>query len=69
MYTLPKFKGWTVDAGLKEFRRMTDHSKWDMIIPFDSIKGEELLSEYIKTLKVGSEEFRRIAEAVIEKGA
>ena len=47
---LPIFKGYTVDERLKEFRRVIYHEEGPSIefIPFDSPKGQELLSEYRK---------------------
>jgi len=47
---LPIFKGYTVDERLKEFRRVISHEEGPSIefIPFDSPKGQELLSEYRK---------------------
>jgi len=44
---LPVFKGYTVDERLREFRKM-DVGVIPKFIPFDSPKGQELLSEYRK---------------------
>ena len=41
---LPIFKGYTVDERLKEFRKI-EYGKTIEFIPFDSPKGQELLSE------------------------
>ena len=41
---LPKFKGYTVDDRLQEFRK-AEYGKSLEFIPFDSPKGQELLSE------------------------
>jgi hypothetical protein len=45
MAELPKFKGYTVDFRLKEFRKM-EYGKKSETIDFDSPKGVRLLSEY-----------------------
>ena len=43
---LPKFKGYTVDERLKQFRKV-DRSKPSIdFVEFDSEKGQELLEEY-----------------------
>jgi len=44
---LPIFKGYTVDRRLKEFRMVVYHNEGPNIefIPFDSPKGQQLLSE------------------------
>ncbi|HYT36280.1 MAG TPA: hypothetical protein VEL49_03800 [Ktedonobacteraceae bacterium] len=49
---LPIFKGYTVDERLKEFRRVIYHEEGPSIefIPFDSPKGQELLSEMEATI-------------------
>lgn len=68
VYQLPTFKGYTVDSRLKEFRRIQKQGKHFAgmeYIGFDSDKGDRLLSAYIRTLDTSSEEFKRIAEAVI----
>ena len=44
---LPKFKGYTVDERLKEFRK-AEYGKYIEVIPFDSLKGQYLLSEMRK---------------------
>lgn len=41
---LPKFKGYTVDERLKEFRK-AEYGKTLEFIPFDSPKGQKLLEE------------------------
>jgi len=41
---LPKFKGYTVDERLKEFRKV-EYGKSIEFIPFDSPQGQELLEE------------------------
>lgn len=63
MTMLPKFKGYTVDARLKQFRKITE--KENVYICFDSVTGYKLLTEYIKTLNPDSVEFNQIAEAIL----
>jgi hypothetical protein len=41
---LPKFKGYTVDERVREFRVM-NYGEMPEFIPFDSPKGQELLSD------------------------
>lgn len=41
---LPKFKGYTVDVRLREFRKI-NYGEIPEYIPFDSPKGQQLLSE------------------------
>ena len=59
---LPIFKGWTVDARLKEFRTFFEGNLVNL--PFDTDKGDAFLSEYIKTLDPDSAEFNEIARAI-----
>ena len=42
MRVLPVFKGYTVDARLREFRRLRPGTR-AVFIPFDSPQGERLL--------------------------
>jgi hypothetical protein len=43
---LPKFKGYTVDERLRQFRKV-DHEKPSIdFVDFDSEEGEKLLDEY-----------------------
>lgn len=42
---LPVFKGYTVDARLKEFRKADTGRKKIEFVPFDSRKGKKLLEE------------------------
>jgi len=52
---LPTFKGYTVDARLKQFRRVDP--QWGMeFIEFNSEKGEKLLEGYIVTIDAGTSE-------------
>lgn len=52
---LPVFKGYTVDARLKQFRRVDPD--WGMeFIEFNSEKGEILLEEYIATIDADTPE-------------
>jgi len=45
MAELPKFKGYTVDVRLKEFRKMEYGGAMETI-PFNTSKGRKLLDEY-----------------------
>ncbi len=49
-YKLPVFKGYTVDMRLQEFRLMK-MGQLPEFIPFDSVKGRELLNKYNQSLK------------------
>lgn len=64
---LPVFKGYTVDVRLKEFRKagFTSTGKPGKIefVPFDTDKGDRLLSELIKTLPVDSPLLDEIANS------
>lgn len=55
---LPIFKGYTVDVRLKQFRKV--NKKQIEFLDFDSVKGEILLSEYIKSLNSKSKEFKEL---------
>ena len=60
---LPVFKGYTVDARLKEFRYF--HKNGELVTwPFNCELGDKLLTQYIRTLDVNSEEFKEIAYAI-----
>jgi hypothetical protein len=61
---LPIFKGYTVDARLKQFRKVFKSGAIEFL-DFDTEKGDALLTKYIKTLNPDSEEFNRIAQAVV----
>lgn len=66
--TLPIFKGWTVDARLKQFRRIKKQSEFFAgmeYLNFDTDKGDRLLTQYIKKLDKNSEEFNEIARAIL----
>jgi hypothetical protein len=60
---LPIFKGYTVDARLKQFRKHIGDHDFEFL-EFDSDKGDRILSQYIKTLDPDSEEFNEIARAI-----
>ena len=49
MNKLPIYEGYTIDVRLKEFRK-ADFKKGIEFIPFDSDRGDKLLSCYLKTL-------------------
>ena len=56
---LPTFKGYTIDARLKQLR-MVD-SDWGMeFIEFDSEEGDRLLVEYIASIDAGTREGREL---------
>ena len=61
---LPTYKGYTVDARLGQFRKVFRSGEIEFL-EFDSEKGDKILTEYIKTLDVDSEEFNRIARAIV----
>ena len=64
---LPVYKGYTVDARLKHFRKIKKQSNLFAgmeYIDFDSEKGDKLLSSYIKKLDVESVEFKEISLAI-----
>ena len=44
LHRLPKFKGYTVDRRLKEFRRLV-FGETPEFVAFDSDKGRELMTE------------------------
>ena len=48
MRKLPTFKGYTVDLKLKEFRKAI-YGKALEFLPFDSEKGQKLITEFLKT--------------------
>ena len=43
---LPKFKGYTVDERLKQFRKVDREKPSIDFVDFDSKKGKKLLDEY-----------------------
>ena len=61
---LPVFKEYTVDARLGQFRKVFKSGKIEFL-EFDSEKGDRLLTMYIKTLEVDSEEFNVIARTIL----
>ena len=60
---LPVFKGYTVDARLKQLRKHIGGHDFEFL-EFDSDKGDRILSQYIKSLDSDSEEFKEIARAI-----
>ena len=48
MRKLPTYKGYTVDLKLKEFRKAI-YGKALEFLPFDSEKGQKLITEFLKT--------------------
>lgn len=61
---LPVFKGYTIDARLKQLRKHISGHDFEFL-EFDSEKGDRILTQYIKSLDSDSEEFKEIANAVI----
>lgn len=59
---LPEFQGYTVDARLREFRKL-GKGRFD-VLPFSSEEGDALLCMYLKTLDIRSLEFQEIADGV-----
>ncbi len=45
---LPTYKGYTVDMRLKEFRKAV-WGKEIEFIPFDSVKGQKLITGFLRT--------------------
>lgn len=45
---LPTYKGYTVDMRLKEFRRAV-WGKEIEFIPFDTVKGQKLITGFLRT--------------------
>ena len=43
---LPKFKGYTVDQRLRQFRKVDRNKPSIDFVDFDSEEGQELLAEY-----------------------
>lgn len=64
---LPVFKGWTIDARLKQLRRVSQSPYYSSMrfIDFDSEQGDYILTKYIQTLDPNSEEFNEIARAIL----
>jgi hypothetical protein len=58
MRILPTFRGWTVDARLKEFRRTGPNGM--EYLSFNTDEGDDLLSEYIAQLVISSREFQEV---------
>lgn len=48
---LPKFKGYTVDKKLKQFRKVDRNKPSIDFVRFDSEEGQELLEEYGESLE------------------
>ena len=64
MRILPVFKGWTVDARLKEFRKVTRNGEITFL-PFSTEEGDNLLTLYVRSLDVDSQEFREISLSIL----
>ncbi len=66
--TLPVFKGWTIDARLKQLRRIKQinkHFACMEYLDFGSDKGDKIMTQYIKSLKSDSEKLNEIARAIL----
>jgi len=63
--TLPVFCGWTVDARLRQFRRVVSETFTIEFIDFKSDEGDALLCDYLATLPSDSELFNEIAKAIL----
>jgi len=61
MNVLPKFKGYTVDIPLRQFR-IVKGMKIEFI-DFDSELGDKLLCAYVDSLEICSEEFEEVKSA------
>jgi len=59
---LPIFKGYTVDVRLKQFRKIVGQKI--IFVEFESVKGEKLLSEYLKESEDESEEFNNLTRQI-----
>ena len=56
---LPTFKGYTIDARLREFRKGNSQEGLKFI-PFDSPAGDRLLEGFLKTINADTKEGRDI---------
>ena len=65
MKALPVFRGYTVDARLRQFRKVSPEDI--EFLDFSSPEGDKLLGEYIETLDRDSEEFREVAARVLTR--
>jgi len=61
---LPVFKEHTVDARLKQFRKVDPIKKTISFLDFDTEEGDKLLAEYIDTLDISKPEDKGIIEAI-----
>lgn len=55
---LPIFEEYFVDVRLKQFRKVSEQQI--IFIDFDSVEGDEILTRYIESLDIDSEEFKRL---------
>ena len=65
MRALPVYKGYTVDARLRQFRKVSPDGI--EFLEFSSQVGDSLLGEYIETLDKDSDEFREVAARVLTR--
>lgn len=64
---LPTFKGWTIDARLKQLRFVHSNNTITFL-DFESDKGDYILTKYMETLDPDSEAFNEIARAILGQG-
>jgi len=67
VWTLPVFKGYTVDVRLRQFRKANLDSGLEFV-DFESPQGDDLLEEYLGTLDENSAEFKEIAAYLLTRG-
>jgi len=65
MKALPVFRGYTVDARLRQFRKVSPDGI--EFLDFSSQEGDSVLGEYIETLDRDSDEFREVAARVLTR--
>ena len=65
MRALQVFRGYTVDARLRQFRKVSPEGI--EFLDFSSPEGDELLGEYIETLDQDSDEFREVAARALTR--
>ena len=68
MRKLPEFRGYTVDARLRQFRKADPSKQSIEFLDFDTEQGDLLLGEYINTLDKNSAEFRAIVQHAFTRG-
>lgn len=61
---LPKFKDWTIDLKLRQFRKVDMDKPSIQFVEFDSLEGDELFNEIIKGLDKRKMEDRKLLFAL-----